>query len=109
MMNHYVAEKLRELEAERLALLQIHELPPRKPAFTAIIRAAGRNLRRTGERLEAWAHAASRRTGTAPLRRSPARALASSATGTGGSVRQQFRMRCGLREPTAREQLLAPV
>jgi hypothetical protein len=56
MMNDYVAEKLRELEAERLAALHIYGPPPaRKPVFTAIIRATGRKLRRTGERLEAWA------------------------------------------------------
>jgi len=63
MMNEYVAEKLRQLEEERLtrALTVRRELideidgPRAKPIIGPVVRAAGRTLRRAGEGLEGWA------------------------------------------------------
>jgi len=62
MMNEYVAEKLRQLEEERLtrALTVRRELngqserPRAKPVVGPVIRAAGRTLRWAGEGLEGW-------------------------------------------------------
>ncbi len=63
MMNEYVAEKLRELEEERLTraligrreLIDNDERPHAKPVIGPVVRAAGRTLRRAGEGLEGWA------------------------------------------------------
>ena len=63
MMNEYVAEKLRQLEEERLTraltvrreLIGRKERPRAKPVIGPVIRAAGRTLRRAGEGLEGWA------------------------------------------------------
>lgn len=63
MLHEYVAEKLRELDGERLnrALMVKRELedksisPRSKPVIGPVIRAAGRTLRRAGEGLEGWA------------------------------------------------------
>ncbi len=63
MLHEYVAEKLRELDGERLdrALIVRRELedqnitPRSKPVIGPVIRAAGRTLRRAGEGLEGWA------------------------------------------------------
>jgi hypothetical protein len=63
--NIYVAEKLRELDRERLAHINHVELqklaPPRPPVFGRLAAAAGRSLRRAGETLELWATPASER------------------------------------------------
>ncbi len=63
MMNEYIADKLRQLEEERLArslivkraLSEQGERPKAKPVIGPVIRAAGRTLRRAGEGLEGWA------------------------------------------------------
>ncbi len=63
MMNEYVAEKLRQLEEERLTralivrreLIDNDERPRAKPVIGPVVRAAGRTLRRAGEGLEGWA------------------------------------------------------
>jgi hypothetical protein len=62
--NEYVAEKLRELEEERLAraeaqrqtlVVPSHRRRTGKPVIGPLIRVAGRTLRRAGEGLEGWA------------------------------------------------------
>lgn len=63
MLHEYVAEKLRELDEERInrALTAQRELAartlpaPSKPVIGPVVRAAGRTLRRAGESLEGWA------------------------------------------------------
>lgn len=63
MLHEYVAEKLLELESERLdrALTVQRELLDRdgqarsRPFIGPVLRAAGRTLRRAGEGLEDWA------------------------------------------------------
>jgi DNA-binding HxlR family transcriptional regulator len=53
----YTAEKLRELEEERLARRSRHpRLPrrPRRPPASSVLRRAGRALRRLGEGLDSW-------------------------------------------------------
>ena len=64
MMNEYVAQKLRELDEERLtrALAATHasseaseDSRRSRPVVGPVIRAAGRTLRRAGQRLEGWA------------------------------------------------------
>jgi hypothetical protein len=57
--NIYVAEKLRDLDRERLAHINHAELQKlaarRPPVFGRLAAAAGRSLRRAGETLELWA------------------------------------------------------
>jgi len=56
LIDPYVSEKLRELEAERA-----HRASPRPaptPMLGPLARAAGRALRRMGEGLESWANPA---------------------------------------------------
>jgi hypothetical protein len=64
MMNDYVAQKLRELDEERLnrTLLATRlreasrsERPKAKPVIGPALRLAGRTLRRVGAGLEDWA------------------------------------------------------
>ena len=64
MMNDYVAEKLRELENERLSGTfiaakiegkSLTERPKAKPVIGPALRFAGRTLRRVGAGLEDWA------------------------------------------------------
>ena len=64
MMNDYVAQKLRELDEERLNRTLIAariqrdatgERPRAKPVIGGALRVAGRTLRRVGEGLEGWA------------------------------------------------------
>lgn len=63
MMNDYVAQKLRQLDEERLAraltvkraLEEERKQPRAKPVIGPIVRVAGRTLRRAGEGIEAWA------------------------------------------------------
>jgi len=64
LMNEYVAEKLRELDEERLTLAMLrhrgavaHGEDSRrtKPVIGPVMRMAGRTLRRAGEGLEDWA------------------------------------------------------
>ena len=64
MMNEYVTEKLRELDEERLTRVlaarrgpseQIVHSDRSRPVVGPVIRAAGRTLRRAGQRLEGWA------------------------------------------------------
>ena len=63
--NVYVAEKLRELDRERLARVKHAELQKlmsrRSPVFGRLAGSAGRSLRRFGEALELWATPASER------------------------------------------------
>ena len=68
MMNDYVAQKLRELDEDRLnrtlivARMQEASLDARrksKPVIGPALRVAGRTLRRVGEGLEGWAAPAS--------------------------------------------------
>jgi hypothetical protein len=63
--NIYVAEKVRELDRERLAHIKHAELQElasrRRPRFGSLAGAAGRSLRRLGEALELWATPASER------------------------------------------------
>jgi len=62
-MNEYVAEKLRDLDEERLTLATLrHSGEPvhrgdasrTKPVIGPLMRVAGRTLRRAGEGLEGW-------------------------------------------------------
>ena len=57
--DHYVAEKLRDLAAERgeRAPLRDAARPKAKPKLTPLARFTGRTLRRLGEGLESWAAA----------------------------------------------------
>ena len=58
-MNLYAIEKVRQLETERLARIQLTpdpEKPRRKPVFGPLAAGAGRALRRVGEGLESWAN-----------------------------------------------------
>jgi hypothetical protein len=61
----YVAEKLRELDRERLSPINHKELQKltsrRPPVFGWLAGTAGRLLRRVGETLELWATPASER------------------------------------------------
>jgi hypothetical protein len=63
--NVYVAEKLRELDRERLVHIkhaELQKLGSRRPAvFRRPAGAAGRSLRRVGETLELWATPANER------------------------------------------------
>jgi hypothetical protein len=63
--NVYVAEKLRQLDDQRLARVPVDELrklESRRPSALGLIAgAAGRSLRRVGETLELWATPASER------------------------------------------------
>jgi len=63
--NVYVAEKLRELDRERLAHIryaELQKLRSRRPrVFSGPASAVGRSLRRVGETLELWATPASER------------------------------------------------
>lgn len=60
----YVREKLRELEHERARRYRYPRLAlgPGRPPAAALLRSAGRVLRRAGEGLEAWGAARSRGT-----------------------------------------------
>jgi len=53
----YVAEKLRDLAADRGERAPLHESaqPKAKPWLTPLVRLTGRSLRRLGEGLESWA------------------------------------------------------
>jgi len=64
MMNDYVAQKLRELDEERLnrTLIAVrmeqesgHPKPKGKPVVGPALRLAGRTLRKVGAGLEDWA------------------------------------------------------
>lgn len=64
MMNDYVAQKLRELDEERLNQTLIaarmeqesgHPRPKGKPVIGPALRLAGRTLRKVGAGLEDWA------------------------------------------------------
>jgi hypothetical protein len=52
----YVAEKMRQLDEERLSSLKFHQQqrPRSRPMFAPMILAAGRALHRAGESLESW-------------------------------------------------------
>ena len=58
MLNHehYVREKLHELEREQLTRLslQARPAPRRRPVIGPALRGTGRLLRRMGEGLESW-------------------------------------------------------
>jgi hypothetical protein len=64
MMNDYVAQKLRELDEERLTRVLAAKHPASepieysrrsRPVVGPVLRAAGRTLRSAGQRLEGWA------------------------------------------------------
>jgi len=55
VINPYVYEKLRQLEAEIQARPPALPRPRRPAVFGPAVRFAGRTLRRLGEGLEAWA------------------------------------------------------
>jgi hypothetical protein len=64
MMNDYVAQKLRELDEDRLSRTLItarmeqeseHRRPRAKPVIGPVLRLAGRTLRTVGAGLEDWA------------------------------------------------------
>ncbi len=61
----YVAEKIRELDEERLARIRIAELrkleSQRPPVFGRVAAGSGRAMRRIGEALELWATPANER------------------------------------------------
>jgi hypothetical protein len=54
LIDPYVSEKLRELEAERARRASLGPQPT--PVLGPLARAAGRALRRMGEGLESWAN-----------------------------------------------------
>lgn len=63
-VNEYVAEKLRDLDEERLTQATLRhraepvhgaDAPRTKPVIGPVMRVAGRTLRRAGEGLEGWA------------------------------------------------------
>jgi hypothetical protein len=53
--NYYAEEKLRELKAEQRRRQPAPATVTARPSFAPVLRVAGRLIRRTGERLEAWA------------------------------------------------------
>jgi hypothetical protein len=56
MFNHpYLIEKLIELEKPRTTRFRVHQLPRRPRRANRYALSLGRAMRRTGERLEAWA------------------------------------------------------
>ncbi len=57
--EQYVAEKLRDLAAERGERAPLHKVvgPKAKRPLLPLVRATGRSLRRLGEGLESWAAA----------------------------------------------------
>jgi len=61
----YVAEKIRELDEERLACIRIAELrrleSDRLPVYGRVAAVSGRAMRRVGEALELWATPANER------------------------------------------------
>jgi hypothetical protein len=68
MLGHlYVAEKLRELDEERLVRIRIAELKRlpshRRPVIGRLAIVSGRSMRRLGETLELWATPANEREG----------------------------------------------
>jgi hypothetical protein len=56
MFNHpYVIEKLIELEKRRVIRFSTQDVPPPPRCANGFARSVGRAMRRSGERLEAWA------------------------------------------------------